>query len=102
MVVAVDTVEVSVEEQRKVLSVYRFEFQMLKVRQRNHVVFCQQHFLMIHFHGNASFPHPDKLVESLFFSERCFGMIRIGYCERSLDRKSTRLNSSHANISYAV
>src|SRR3712207_7163897 len=25
-----------------------------------------------------------------------------GACERHLDRKSTRLNSSHANISYAV
>src|SRR3712207_7111016 len=27
---------------------------------------------------------------------------RLGYREESLDRKSTRLNSSHANISYAV
>src|SRR5947209_14666702 len=26
----------------------------------------------------------------------------VGFDERALDRKSTRLNSSHANISYAV
>src|SRR3712207_8351970 len=30
-----------------------------------------------------------------------FGVQRVE-CERGLDRKSTRLNSSHANISYAV
>src|SRR3712207_8658747 len=27
---------------------------------------------------------------------------QLGTCRRALDRKSTRLNSSHANISYAV
>src|SRR3712207_7961265 len=31
------------------------------------------------------------------------GVVAIGTCEQNLaDRKSTRLNSSHANISYAV
>src|SRR3712207_9033997 len=29
-------------------------------------------------------------------------MLRIGATQRYVDRKSTRLNSSHANISYAV
>src|SRR3712207_2246729 len=38
---------------------------------------------------------------------RYFRMLLVGYfegidSERGLDRKSTRLNSSHANISYAV
>src|SRR3712207_8157384 len=30
------------------------------------------------------------------------GSYRIGFCGGTVDRKSTRLNSSHANISYAV
>src|SRR3712207_8646138 len=28
--------------------------------------------------------------------------VEVGFGERTIDRKSTRLNSSHANISYAV
>src|SRR3712207_8647265 len=35
-------------------------------------------------------PNPTDVVDTL------------GFPERGLDRKSTRLNSSHANISYAV
>src|SRR3712207_9565247 len=46
-----------------------------------------------------------KLYINLFSHQRIGGYFAIrGYCFFicSLDRKSTRLNSSHANISYAV
>src|SRR3712207_8062116 len=38
-----------------------------------------------------------KSFKSLLNSRRCLGLLA-----SSVDRKSTRLNSSHANISYAV
>src|SRR3712207_6989638 len=37
-----------------------------------------------------------------FFPAERFGYVFLTNLEPSLDRKSTRLNSSHANISYAV
>src|SRR3712207_7732995 len=42
---------------------------------------------------------PDLLV---FESSKAIARRRIGEMDDFLDRKSTRLNSSHANISYAV
>src|SRR3712207_7499288 len=52
--------------------------------------------------------HADRFVERLIFLEgfpnlQVLDPLRIGQNIREiLDRKSTRLNSSHANISYAV
>src|SRR3712207_7031105 len=55
-------------------------------------------------YGRAAVP----IVEALGFSERDYqrvggvSVIRCTGMDPFLDRKSTRLNSSHANISYAV
>src|SRR3712207_8824123 len=42
-------------------------------------------------------PQPARVIHVLYVEEAC--IVRDA---RRLDRKSTRLNSSHANISYAV
>src|SRR3712207_8615807 len=42
------------------------------------------------------------LSRTFALGEVVLGYPRIYHCDGSLDRKSTRLNSSHANISYAV
>src|SRR3712207_8889888 len=48
----------------------------------------------------------EALLESSIISEREYNAIKVAVNDRTLaeakDRKSTRLNSSHANISYAV
>src|SRR5438445_3714211 len=46
--------------------------------------------------------HPLQEVEALGDGTVAIGALGAGLRERSTDRKSTRLNSSHANISYAV
>src|SRR5438445_6563894 len=51
----------------------------------------------------AAMPGTPSMPLPVTVSSACFGMAEsafTGYCSR--DRKSTRLNSSHANISYAV
>src|SRR3712207_6927451 len=42
------------------------------------------------------------LEQSLAILEKQENKVGIGWIHSTLDRKSTRLNSSHANISYAV
>src|SRR3712207_9335573 len=44
----------------------------------------------------------DQLYKDIIFYEKNEPALQIGGWWRGLDRKSTRLNSSHANISYAV
>src|SRR3712207_7301524 len=44
----------------------------------------------------------DEHIEGSAFRVRSDGVPDIEDCSRRRDRKSTRLNSSHANISYAV
>src|SRR3712207_7636675 len=47
----------------------------------------------------------DRRANQLAHALRALGVgpeSRVGICVRRSDRKSTRLNSSHANISYAV
>src|SRR3712207_9168911 len=45
----------------------------------------------------------DRVEAGAFRAERGLGLGRAaGFYDAELDRKSTRLNSSHANISYAV
>src|SRR3712207_6965539 len=54
--------------------------------------------------SGSSSPCPDKAMELRLFIHRDEGSItaRQRSVPPSRDRKSTRLNSSHANISYAV
>src|ERR1035437_11000298 len=62
--------------------------------------FC---FLMIRRPPRSTlFPYTTLFRSGPFPTRRC--PMRDGrlFCRRVLDRKSTRLNSSHANISYAV
>src|SRR3712207_7549501 len=50
-------------------------------------------------------PGEDLLVIQARISDKAQAVVRkdrAGQAQRPLDRKSTRLNSSHANISYAV
>src|SRR5947209_9437507 len=50
--------------------------------------------IQMHLHGNPS------LLQRNVVSQRVVDVVHVVIL--SLDRKSTRLNSSHANISYAV
>src|SRR3712207_8753005 len=61
--------------------------------------------------GQSSSPHEQKVSLGVWtcglvveFSALCFSGLGsvLGHGPTPLDRKSTRLNSSHANISYAV
>src|SRR3712207_8451558 len=61
-------------------------------------------FLLITFTNNPNRPTSSQVqatgwCKSASQGRPCGGA---GKCPRSADRKSTRLNSSHANISYAV
>src|SRR3712207_8052162 len=57
-------------------------------------------------HGVVQDPKPLRLVEEVaqpvVGHRHLGGVARVHPLELALDRKSTRLNSSHANISYAV
>src|SRR3712207_7571897 len=50
--------------------------------------------------GHAARHHASKALASL--EGNALSLPRVRGSDRSIDRKSTRLNSSHANISYAV
>src|SRR3712207_7288137 len=54
--------------------------------------------------GLSSYPHPRLMPDFWEFPTVSMGLgpINAIYQARFKDRKSTRLNSSHANISYAV
>src|SRR3712207_8751796 len=60
--------------------------------------------------GHASQPHPQRAVQQRHHhakgQQKGAGLAQVAKAARGhhphLDRKSTRLNSSHANISYAV
>src|SRR3712207_8883018 len=60
--------------------------------------------LPISVRASAGRPCASKSATLLYRSSRLFGSMSRPFCPASaaLDRKSTRLNSSHANISYAV
>src|SRR3712207_8325157 len=49
-----------------------------------------------------SYPTPLRSLVSTFAFRHCSSVAQILDQNRYIDRKSTRLNSSHANISYAV
>src|SRR3712207_8983202 len=63
------------------------------------------HLLVVDAHGGAaplpafSFKQPLRLAEHL---DESGAVSQVGVDALTEDRKSTRLNSSHANISYAV
>src|SRR5690606_40751898 len=47
-------------------------------------------------------PVPGRQIDSMYAAPLADGVILIGIHEQQVDRKSTRLNSSHVKISYAV
>jgi hypothetical protein len=55
VVIAVNAIEVTVEQNRQVLSVDRKKFQVLEVGKGDDLVLGQYHFLMVYLEGDASF-----------------------------------------------
>ena len=62
MVIAVNAIEVTVEQNRQVLSVDRKKFQVLEVGKGDDLVLGQYHFLMVYLEGDASFAYPDEFI----------------------------------------
>src|SRR3712207_9205606 len=59
--------------------------------------------IRITVHGDVDMTTGDRLESELLRAERERpGTLTLDLSDVELDRKSTRLNSSHANISYAV
>ena len=64
VVVSVDTVEVTVEEQRQVIALCAQHVHVVQGRQRDDFVFFQMHDYVVYFDVQASVPHPDEFVEA--------------------------------------
>ena len=62
MVIAVNAIEVTVEQNRQVLSVDREKFQVLEVGKGDDLVLGQYYFLMVYLEGDASFAYPDEFI----------------------------------------
>src|SRR5690606_41714993 len=52
-------------------------------------------------HNCVPFAHLTEMLEALKRCKLALGMITNGFGQFQIDRKSTRLNSSHVKISYA-
>ena len=83
MVIAVNTIEVAVEQHRQILSIDGQELQMLEIGEGDHLVFGQCHFLMVYLQGNASLAYPYEFIQTLFFLQVLFGMIACGQCKHT-------------------
>src|SRR5438876_5882065 len=77
----------------------QFDFHNLKTEflpRRNDIILCRN--VMIYFDEAEQ----KRLIDKFWHCLNPSGYLFVGHAESLLDRKSTRLNSSHPSISYAV
>src|SRR5574344_427305 len=62
-----DAIEITVEQDRQIFSVYSIDIQMMQGGERHNLIGMQFHLYMIYLYGYFATAHPEKLIKGIVF-----------------------------------